>query len=432
MPYPSENPVPALRLAVIACGVPGSTAMDWWATVVAAWPARAKPTAHFLEVSPADANGVANVVDGLSIAIVLAGGEACSRTLRRVITELDDHSTPVLLVAKDEVAARTADASSFTAIVPIAACAGREAIAGAAYALLCREPAVEQVKRQLELERAVKAAAARELDRHQTETALAVMVQRAFIPNRLPAIDGLDAGVLYRPGSSLSGDMFDLVQLDEHHAGFFVADAMGHGIAAALLTMLVSRLLPMKDSTPTGERLVPPGEALRRFNTAFMQRRADDATMVTAAYGLLDLRDGRLEVASAGHPLPMIAGPSGVRPIDVGGPSAGLDADAEYESVTLTLKPGETLLLYTDGFEWAFATDDRSRGTRRPNEEYLAAFAELGARDAGVRIADAFARFSARLDGQEGSLHQPDDITLLGLARAAMASEQRLHPRLAA
>lgn len=432
MSHASENPVQALRLAVIACGVPGATAMDWWATVVGAWPAKARPTAHFVELSSNDCRTADELIQGVSIAVVLAGGEACTRSLRRLIADLDDRSTPVLLVAKDEDAARTADASSFTAVVPIAAAAGREAIAGAAYTLLCREPAIEQVKRQLDLERAVKAAAARELDRHQTETALAVMVQRAFIPNRLPTINGLDAGVLYRPGSSLSGDMFDLVQLDEHHAGFFVADAMGHGIAAALLTMLVSRLLPMKDSTPAGERLVPPGEALRRFNSAFMQRRADDSTMVTAAYGVLDLRDGTLEIASAGHPLPMIAGREGVRPIDVGGPSAGLDADAEYESVTLTLNAGEALLMYTDGFEWAFATDERVRGLRRPNSHYVEAFAQIGRREQGLSIGDAFARLSARMDGQEGSLHQPDDITLLGLTRAPLADERALHPRLAA
>ncbi len=417
----SENS--SARLGVLACGVPAASAMDWWATVVEAWPTRARPAAHFCEVPGGPTGDLAASLPDVSVAVVLAGGDTCERTLRRLIVELDDRATPVLLVARDESAARTADASSATAVVPIAATAGREAIAGAAYALLCREPAVELVKRQLELERAVKSAAARELDRHQTETAQAVMVQRAFIPNRLPRIEGLDSGVLYRPGTSLSGDMFDLVQLDDRHVGFFVADAMGHGIAAALLTMLVSRLLPMKEATAAGERLVPPGEAMGRFNAAFMARRADDSTMVTAAYGLLNLETGALRMASAGHPLPMIAGATGLRPVDVGGPSAGLDDRAEYEEASLVLRPDETLLLYTDGFEWAFAHEEGGRGTRRPNNEYVAAFESLAQRDDDATVTEALACLSARMDAQHGSLHQPDDITLLGL---------RLRPRRAA
>ncbi|MFN0011896.1 MAG: PP2C family protein-serine/threonine phosphatase [Phycisphaerales bacterium] len=412
------------RVAVVACGLSAASAADWWETVHAAWPARSKPLARIVELGIRESNELASVLDGTRVAVLLAGGEACAKTLRRLIAELDDRSMPALLVAKDEQALATADASSSTAVVPITSAAGREAIAGAVYALLCREPALDQVKRQLELERAVKAAAARELERHEAETAVAVMVQRAFIPNRMPAIDGLEAGVLYRPGSSLSGDMFDLVQLDDDHAGFFVADAMGHGVAAALLTMLVSRLLPMKDTGPSGERLVPPGEAMTRFNRAFLQRRADDSTMVTAVYGVIDLRTGRTTLASAGHPLPVVVGPRGeTREIDVGGPSAGLDEHAAYEEASFTLQDGETLLLYTDGFEWAFSPE--AKGGRRPNNDYLAAFAGLGHRDENTDLTHALAALTARMDSQRGSLHQPDDITLLGIARRPRASELR-------
>ncbi len=414
------------RVAVIACGLSSASAADWWNTVHAAWPARTKPLARIVELGTRGTDELASVLDGTRIAVLLAGGEACAKTLRRLIAELDDRSMPALLVAKDEQALATADASSSTAVVPMTSAAGREAIAGAVYALLCREPALDQVKRQLELERAVKAAAARELERHEAETVVAVMVQRAFIPNRMPTIDGLEAGVLYRPGSSLSGDMFDLVQLDGDHAGFFVADAMGHGVAAALLTMLVSRLLPMKDSSPAGggERLVPPGEAMTRFNRAFLQRRADDSTMVTAVYGVIDLRTGRTTLASAGHPLPIVVGPRGeTREIDVGGPSAGLDEHAVYEEATFTLQPGETLLLYTDGFEWAFSPE--AKGGRRPNNDYLAAFAGLGHRDEHTDLGHALAALTASMDSQRGSLHQPDDITLLGISRRPRAAELR-------
>jgi sigma-B regulation protein RsbU (phosphoserine phosphatase) len=59
----------------------------------------------------------------------------------------------------------------------------------------------------------------------------------------------MDFGVLYRPAGYVSGDIYNVAKARRPHTGFFIADAVGHGVPAALLTMIISRSLPML-STP--------------------------------------------------------------------------------------------------------------------------------------------------------------------------------------
>ena len=252
-----------------------------------------------------------------------------------------------------------------------------------------------------------------------------MLVQRALLPIPPRDIPGLDTGVLYRPCCALSGDLYDIVRLDPDHVAFFLADACGHGVAAALLTMLIGRLLPMTEPLPAGTtggpgvRIIPPGEAMARLNAAYIQRQPESSRLITAIYGVLHLPTGRLTIASAGHPPAAITGPDGLRLAGESGPSLGLMDDAEFPDTVVTLAPGERVMLYSDGFEWAF--DDaptptqvpgERRDRRKPNERYIDAFRVLGGRSEADLPAALF-DLTAEMDRQSGSLHQPDDVTLL-------------------
>jgi phosphoserine phosphatase RsbU/P len=299
-------------------------------------------------------------------------------------------------------------------------------IAGAVFAAAQASRAARRREQQSRVDARVMAAAERQIEAFQTEIQLAAMVQREFLPRALPAIPGLQFGVLFRPGSALSGDFYDLQRLDEHHVGLFLADACGHGVAAALLMMLVSRLLPTKDISGSTFRIVPPGEALTRLNAAFCTRRGELGATVSAVYAVVDLRDGRVQLATAGHPPPIIAGPAGGRVIDDGGPPLGVLDDLDYSTTDVDLHAGESLLMISDGFEHA-VIDHGTGVTVVPGQPPPPAIMRLTALAAAAPggLDSALDALTAELDSGPGSLHQPDDITLLAVRRLPPALAQR-------
>jgi serine phosphatase RsbU (regulator of sigma subunit) len=309
-------------------------------------------------------------------------------------------------------------------------------IAGTLLGRLQASRHLAEMREELIIERAVKASAAKLFDEHQVETTLAVRVQRALLPLTPTDIDGVEVSVLYRPCACLSGDLYDMVRLDDDHLAFFLADACGHGIAAALLTMLIGRLLPMKDATHHAVRIVPPGEALARLNAAYVERQPDCSRLITAMYGILNVRTGEVTIAAAGHPPAAVVGPRGTRMLGDNGPALGMVPDAEFPTVTERLAPGETILLYSDGFEWSFEGTNsdvigqvHAGDRRRPNDRYLQAFERLAGRVAGAHPSRAIEELATEMDQQSGSLHQPDDVTLLAITWRGAASQVATQPQ---
>ncbi|MBL8990659.1 MAG: SpoIIE family protein phosphatase [Phycisphaerae bacterium] len=403
-----RGPVVGPVVAVVALGVAPSDAECWCRRLTGVWPAAPAPC--FVGVDP----GATPPGDAAAL-LVLAGPSAAADAIARVRHILDDSLIPGLMLRDGPPAGGTLTA------LPLAS--DPRTVAGALSALLARQPALEQLRRDLAGEGLMRAAAARQIDQMQNEANMAVLVQRELLPRSLPEIDGLDLGVLFRPGTDLSGDLYDAERLDEHHIGFLVADAAGHGAPAALMTMLISRLLPTKEVSGRDYRIVPPAEALTRLNDAFLSRRGDLMAIVSAVYGVIDARSGQVLLANAGHPHPLIVGPDGSRALAEGGPLLGMAEGICYEQHAFTLGPRETLVLYSDGFEHAFR--DAGPASTAGNTLYLGAFSALGRRRVGQPLAEAIAAMSGDLDGQRGSLHQVDDITMLALARRATAAGAR-------
>jgi sigma-B regulation protein RsbU (phosphoserine phosphatase) len=351
--------------------------------------------------------------------LLLPGPPGCvsPADLRVLAARAEDRSIPMVVLG--EWAKLPA---SVIALPAPSASNDHAALAAALSALLQRQHELGRLRRQLTLEHRLKAAAGQQLGRFHDEFHLAATLQRAFLPGRLPEVPGVALSHLFRPVGDLSGDIYDATQLDERTLAFFVADACGHGLPAAMLTMLIGRMLPMKEVAGLATTTVPPGEALRRLNAQFMQRRASESALVTAMYGTLDLPTGQVTLAGAGHPPAAIVAGSTLRLVHSEGPAIGLFEDADFPTCRFTLEPGETLLLHTDGFEQAFVLDeDRRTRRRRPSELYRQNFVDLFGGQFGERLDDAMTAMSQRLDEQHGSLHQLDDITLLALARRAAA-----------
>ena len=87
-----------------------------------------------------------------------------------------------------------------------------------------------------------------------------------FLPKVDEAIGGVRFATVYKPASWVSGDIYDVFRVDERHVGFYVADAVGHGMAASLLTLFIKRCLTPKRIEADGYTVLCPSEAIAVLN----------------------------------------------------------------------------------------------------------------------------------------------------------------------
>jgi phosphoserine phosphatase RsbU/P len=185
-------------------------------------------------------------------------------------------------------------------------------------------------------------ASAMERDLHRAE-----IIQRSLLPHQVPTFKDVCLHTLYRPGRSIGGDLFDVVVIGDRYLVLVIADAAGHGVSAAMISLLFkSRLQVVGDHG----RPYRPCEALSRLNAAMQSAKPAPGVFVTATIFLLDMEERTAVVASAGHP-PLIWLPAGgeVQQFPHTGPALGLYADAQYGEHRMTLGHGDRVLLYTDG-----------------------------------------------------------------------------------
>lgn len=181
-------------------------------------------------------------------------------------------------------------------------------------------------------------------------------IQRALLPQSLPHMPGLSIATSYESYDTAGGDLYDLTILEPPAEGptkldgnlaMVIADASGHGPAAAVLTAMLNTLLHAYPRRGEG-----PGAVFDYANCHLHAKRIE-GTFVTAFRAVYDPRDRTLRYANAGHNPPLIktAGEGGAvrRLDDVGGIPLGVLEDTTYETGMMQLERGQTLVLYTDG-----------------------------------------------------------------------------------
>ena len=247
------------------------------------------------------------------------------------------------------------------------------------------------------------------------ELRLAAQLQREFLPSELPHLGDVEFKVLFRPAGYVSGDIYDVRRLDEHHVGFYLADAVGHGVPAALLTVFIKRSLPGKQIMPgteKGYRIIPPDEALRHVNEDMLKQDTARVHIATACYGIINTQTLELSYARAGHPFPMILRADGTTDwLESEGGLLGVFPDETFELKKTQLRAGDRLVMYSDGFELAFPEHEEKGGeqTLINSLSYTEEFRDF----ANGSLQQSLDRFSHRLDQQAGSLNQEDDMTVM-------------------
>ena len=198
----------------------------------------------------------------------------------------------------------------------------------------------------------------------------AVRVQRALLPSNPPRVDGVTFAWRFQPSAELAGDLLNVFRLDDDHIGLYVLDVSGHGVASALMSVAVSRLLAPATSgsllfADSGERLASPGEVANELNEYFP---FDPRTSqyFTLLYGILNPTSWEFHYVSAGHAppirVPRVGGPHS---LESGGPPIGLLPSPELPDRVVRLDPGDRILLYTDGVVEAENPREEEFGTVR-------------------------------------------------------------------
>ncbi len=352
-----------------------------------------------------------------AVVVVGAPESAFASTLADVLAE---HVIPVVVVAhRPRHAASLVEAGGI--VMPPSVDPG--VLAAMVFALVARQSAVDAMSSELHVLQAAQGGIRGEMERMHEEMQLASAVQREFLPRTLPRAPGLDFAVLFRPASYVSGDIYDVQALDSRHVGIFIADAVGHGVPAALLTMYLTRSLVTAEGFHHERRLLKPAETLTRLNHDLCARQQGTARFATAVYGLIDTVTREVTLAGAGHPPPLRIRGQEVDSIETDGPLLGVFAEAEFTEQRFTLEPGQALLLHTDGLEMAFPQIDPTTGRlRQQTKAYrdhlmrLARAAGLGSAEEPADLARLTRGLASLLDEQAGSLHAGDDVTVLAVA----------------
>lgn len=353
----------------------------------------------------------------VSAALILAGPEYFAshhRDLTHLLDTLCERQIGSILLTFNDADQQTATRiTTGDGVMPVPHTASCDELAGRLASLAALKPILDQMRHENAMLRRFDTGLNNTINLIDEEMRLAARLQYDFLPRKLPAMAGVSFDVLFRPCSYVSGDIYDATRLDESHVGFWIADAVGHGMPAALLTIFLKHALHTKEVLDNGYRIIPPDEALFLLNNELCGQQLSMCQFVTMAYGVLNTKTLELQFARAGHPLPFILKPNGdSSEIDAEGSLLGVFENEKFELVKIQLEPGDAILIYSDGFESAF-TDPAGA----INERYRDEFKKLACENP----MEKFSAMVQSLYDQEGSLHPRDDLTALLLATEQLA-----------
>lgn len=261
--------------------------------------------------------------------------------------------------------------------------------------------------------------------RIKEELALAARIQQARLPKQAPPVRQFEFSWLFDSCEEVAGDMFNFVTLDEHRIGIYILDVSGHGVAAALLSMSLSRSLTASTDgssvliRPDGAafRIASPSEVAEAMNDRFPMN-LDTNQYFTLLYGILDTRDNSFRFSRGGHPAPILVSRAGeAEELDVVcGPAIGIVPGSKYEEFTLQLSPGDKLVMYTDGLDEANNASGEEFGVEGIKRSLMA--------HRNGRLSDSIQRLRQDASAFSEGVNQDDDITIVGLRMLAESQRE--------
>jgi sigma-B regulation protein RsbU (phosphoserine phosphatase) len=193
------------------------------------------------------------------------------------------------------------------------------------------------------------------------ELGMAREIQRGLLPQVIPEVAGLEIGAAYAPAKELSGDFYDFLPYGRDRLALAVADVAGKSTAAALYGSLTVGIMRANAL----DNRYGPAEMLQHLN-AELQLRSIEGRFVTMIFGIYDPTRRTLTLANSGLPYPFLVRGNRVETIEIRGLPLGLPVEPDrYDEVVLPLRPGDTVVLCSDGLEDCQDTDGRGFGRDR-------------------------------------------------------------------
>jgi sigma-B regulation protein RsbU (phosphoserine phosphatase) len=251
----------------------------------------------------------------------------------------------------------------------------------------------------------------------KSDLATAAKVQKSLLPREFLRIEGVNFARAFKPCEELGGDILNVFPLDKKHVGFYVADISGHGVSAALLSVMLSRVmssLPWQSSLLKQQvrgsskyRLVPPVEVAEQLNLLFPMN-SETRQLFTLLYGILNLETGEFRYVSAGHLGPIYL-PHNSEPsiLEEPGLPIGVLKEAGYEEHTVSMEPGDRLYLYSDGVTEATNSNDELFGKERLVNTVL--------QTRNIQLKNSIFYLLESVEEWCGDIAPADDISILGV-----------------
>lgn len=244
---------------------------------------------------------------------------------------------------------------------------------------------------------------ARQLLFINNELEMAREIQLSILPHETPKIRALEIAARYLPMSSVAGDFYDFMVVDDTHVGILVADVSGHGLPAALIASMLKVALAAQSP-----HACDPARVLAGLNKALCGKFKHH--FVTAVYVFVDLEKKSMSYAGAGHPPLLLWRTSTGSASEVveNGLLLGMFPEQIYSAVELSVEPGDKAVLYTDGI-----LETKSPSGQEFGIDLVKAFLESNHNLRGDAFNDIFLEELGKWSGHPKGQAQRDDITFL-------------------
>lgn len=240
-----------------------------------------------------------------------------------------------------------------------------------------------------------------EKERMEKELEVAKEIQRSLLPSKNPTHDMFDFAGANLSSFQVGGDYYDFLQLGSDSLGVAIGDVTGKGVPAALLMANLHAYLHAQ-----AENHKPISAMMDQLNHAVHASAGSTNKFITFFYGYLNLENKSFIFSNAGHNYPIIFHKNGEKDyLEKGGLPLGMFPGAPYEEDTVTLAPGDLLVMYTDGVSEALNPNDEDFGEERL-EMLVADNRHLSANELLDLILAELEKFTA-------GTPQSDDITLV-------------------